>query len=103
MAADRQYKCSQQFVETRLGNLFKGERFEVQATATWLSWTESRLIPQCTEADTLDGGDLAQRSEFLRRKAANHAPLPFELVQLGDEAEDLGCDAENGGQHGCLG
>lgn len=64
---------------------------------------ELRALNAGGRADTLDGGDLAQRSEFLRRKAANHAPLPFELVQLGDDAEDLGCDAENGGQHGCRG
>ncbi len=54
-------------------------------------------------ADTLDGGDLAQRGEFFGRKAADHAPLPFEILELGDEPQHLGRDGENRGQHGGLG
>lgn len=33
------------------------------------------------------------------KKAANHAPLTFEILQLGDEPEHLGCDGENRRQH----
>ncbi len=78
---------------------------DVQAAQQVLDLTVGELgaLDARGRADTLDGGDLAQRREFLRRKAANHAPLPFELVQLGDEPKDLGRDAENGGQHGCFG
>ena len=78
---------------------------DVQSAQQVLDLTVGELGPlnACGRADTLDGGHLAQRREFLRRKAANHAPLPLELVQLGDEPKDLGSDAKNWGQHGCLG
>lgn len=36
-------------------------------------------------------------------EAAHHAPLPFELIQLGDEPKDFRSDAQKTGQHGCLG
>ena len=78
---------------------------DVQSAKQVLDLTVGELGPlnACGRANTLNGGHLAQRREFLRRKAANHAPLPLELVQLGDEPKDLGSDAENGGQHGCFG
>lgn len=54
-------------------------------------------------ADTLNGGDLAQPVQFFGRETADHAPLAFEFVQLGDEPESFGRDGENRGQHGCFG
>ena len=52
------------------------------------------------EDDAFDGGDFAQAGEFFRGKAAHHAPLPFELVQLRDETEHFGGDWKNRREHG---
>lgn len=35
--------------------------------------------------DTLNGGNLAKRGEFLRRKTADQTPLPLEFIEFGDE------------------
>jgi len=57
-----------------------------------LSVGELRTFDTGGRPDTLDRGDLAEGSEFPGRKAAYHAPLPLELIQLGDEPEHLGSD-----------
>ncbi len=53
--------------------------------------------------DAFNGGDAAERCEFFRREAPDHAPLTLEFLQLGNEPEDFGSDGETRRQHEDLG
>jgi hypothetical protein len=67
----------------------KGPDFEIRQQAPDLAIRKLAAFDACRRTDTLDRGDAAQGRQSIGRKRSQGAPCAFELVDPGDQAQDL--------------